>query len=196
MTRLASKKYCLFFKDEVIDLSPKEIKKMSEIYNHSLFGKINLEDLEEYYETEIKVNGKTIEVDLNFLEETFSKSDIQRLELINTFIEKASEYQLIAKDAITKDYTNKGATKVYLDHHVQEMSEEELNNLLKDVNSNLNKQTQMLEKLNLVSISFYPEDIDSFMILDHTIGRDLTQYVIVVSFDIEENLNEEVIMES
>ena len=54
---------------------------------------------------------------------------------------------------------------------------------------------KFLNKIKLVRIGIYPEDSDSMATFDYTIGRDLTQYLIVIRFDSEGKLVE-IVMES
>ncbi|WP_242202536.1 DUF2004 domain-containing protein [Aestuariivivens insulae] len=74
--------------------------------------------------------------------------------------------------------------KDYIEHHIEEFSDEELKSIGIETNdSPEEKKQKFLNKIHLKRIGFYPEEWDSLAIFDYTISEDLTQYLIIFQFD-------------
>ena len=151
------------------------------------FGPLDPTSLDEYYDTEIDYNGKQIQIDLNFGSKTI---DPKRLETIKAFIDNIRVHDINNKKYIDNDYNdNDGDTvKFYLEHHLEELGENELAALI-DLNSKSTEhQKQLKNKLHLVRVGIYPEGEDQFATFDYSIGQDITNYLIVIDTDENGNL--------
>jgi hypothetical protein len=93
------------------------------------FGNIDLENVEEYYDGEVQIQGNTVEIDLNFESESISKSDLAKIEI---FLNDIESFVCKAFDEISKDYEldeETGTAKFYLQHHLNQLAE----NQVKDI---------------------------------------------------------------
>jgi hypothetical protein len=158
------------------------------------FGQINLTSLDEYYEVVIEFNGNPVQIDLNFTNKTI---DRPTMEIVKKFIEDIDTYDKLNKIYIDNDYNDEeGETvKLYLEHHLEEIDREELSKLIDFDNENIEPEKQLLNTMHLVRLGIYPYDEKDFAIFDYTIGRDLTNYLVVVKTDKEGQL-EYIAMES
>lgn len=152
------------------------------------FGHIDPSALEEYYDAEVPYNDTEIIVDLNFETGTI---DPARLDLVKNFIDNIRIHDINNKKLIAADYDDEqgDTVKEYIEHHLEELGEEELAGLV-DVNAKAaDKEKQMLQKLNLVRVGLYPDSADQFAIFDYSIGEDITNYLVVLFTDENGNLD-------
>jgi hypothetical protein len=148
------------------------------------FGQIDLTSLKDYYEADVKLSDSEIQVDLNFTDSTI---DIQTMELVGKFINDIDKFDKQNKIHIKEDYDNeKGETvNLYLEHHLSEIDESELADLIDFDNEESEPKKQLLSALKLVRVGLYPQAKRNFAVFDYTIGRELTDYLVVI------NLNKE-----
>lgn len=154
-------------------------------YNLNSFGNIDPENLTDFYTAEVSLNGTEIELDLNFDEST-STIGKEKLEAINNILLNLSKIDTKNKQHILDDYNNEtcDTVKDYVKHHLEELDKESLSTIINFEDSHRSPENQMVEKLHLVRIGFYPENEKDFAVCDYTIGRYLADYMVVV------NLNE------
>jgi hypothetical protein len=144
------------------------------VFTIPYFGDLQLNATRDV-ETEININNIVVSVNLNFYEDTIDKNQIKN---VKTVLDDINKYIKIAKEKIKNDFDDKGVVKDYLDHHNEAIVE--INDIYQDKN-------EFFRKLNLTRIGFYPEDESHYAIFDFSIGRKITDYIIVVIFD--SNLN-------
>jgi len=146
------------------------------------FGNLPTENLEEYYNVDIELNGNEIQVDLNFENQTV---DILILNKIKNFIEKLEKFDKLNKTYILNDYNdeNGDTVKFYLEHHLEELDKEELTKLVNFDDTVTEPEQQLLSKLKLVRVGLYPDNEDNFAIFDYSIGKDITNYLVVINTD-------------
>ena len=114
---------------------------------------------------------------------------------ITKILNDINEFENIAKKEIENDFKNGTEVKEYIEHHLEEIDFEYLN-LKIDKSDFVNSiENEMLKKIHLHKVSFYPEYDDEHVVFDYTIGKDLTDYLIVVKFN-ENGELEELVMES
>lgn len=165
-----------------------------QIHHVPIFGEIDIDALEECYETQKEIDGQIIDFDLNFEEKTTDKFTIElltkavnnlELHIQNTNKEIADNFDI----KIESDIELEGVVREYIEHHLKLISENELETLLKKHNIHINskendsKVCQLFSLLYIDRIGFYPEDIDTFMVFDFVINPELTNYVLVVYVD-------------
>ena len=146
------------------------------------FGPLDPSSLEEYYDTEIEYGGKQIQIDLNFAGTTI---EAKKLETVKDFIDNIRIHDIKNKKYIDRDYNDDDAdtVKTYLEHHLEELGENELASLI-DFNSKSNEhEKQLLKKLHLVRVGIYPEGEDQFAIFDYSIGQEITNHLVVINTD-------------
>lgn len=154
-----------------------------EIVDLNYFGKIDLNNTLEYINVSSNINGNKISIDINFFEKKISKKTIeQTIHLLNNL----SEIEKNAKKIILEDYKNQNEVFGYIEHHLREFSENDLQSIgIIQTEKLEEKKLKFLNKIKLVRIGIYPEDSARMATFDYTIGRDLTQYLIVLRFDNE-----------
>lgn len=74
------------------------------------------------------------------------------------------------------------ATIVYVDHHLDELSDEELRSLFGTDDRDGIGQDAVLSRLHLVRIGLYAED-DGEILLDYSLGADITDHVLCVTLN-------------
>ena len=146
------------------------------------FGKLTTENLEDYYDVEIEFNGSEIQIDLNFEDITIDTSTMDK---VKNFIENIDKFDKLNKTYIHNDYSDQDGdtVKFYLEHHLEEISKDEISILIDFDNISTEPEQQLLTKLKLVRVGLYPHDEDNFAIFDYTIGRELTDYLVVIKTD-------------
>jgi len=149
------------------------------------FGEINPNELEDYYSTDIEVDGHTIQLDLNFTEISIDES---RLIKVDAILENLPAFIGQLKTYIHEDYASGSEVQEYLDFHFDEV-DEELAALLLKADQSLDKEEQLLSILKLERIGFYPEDDESFCVSDFEIDPEISQYLLVVNTTSDQELN-------
>ncbi|MEO7488960.1 MAG: DUF2004 domain-containing protein [Ferruginibacter sp.] len=146
------------------------------------FGQIYLTNLEAYYDATINYDGKGIELDLNFENKT---SDSKQMDAVKGFIDRIAEFDKKNRKYIDKDYTDdEGDTvKLYVQHHLEDIGKVELSKLVDFDNNAISSEQQLVKALHLVRVGLYPDSEDQFAIFDYSIGRDLTDYLVVINTD-------------
>ncbi len=151
------------------------------------FGPLDPTSLDEYYDTELEYNGIQLQIDLNFESNSL---DAQRLETVKAFIDNIRIHDLNNKKYIDNDYNDKDGETVrfYLEHHLEELGENELATLIDQNSKSTEHQKQLKNKLHLVRVGIYPEGEDQFATFDYSIGVDITNDLIVIDTDENGNL--------
>ena len=140
------------------------------------FGEIDSDNLKEYYETELTVNGRQVEVDINFDEESI---DASKLNKINQWLSNASKMDEIGLAIIQEDFKSGETVKEYIEHHLKELDNDDLKGLLKSAEGST-KEDKMLSVIKLKRIGFYPQTEERFFNLDYTLEDELTDYLVVL----------------
>lgn len=144
----------------------------------SPFGKIDSSNVEEYYDGSVKIDGKDVEIDLNFESESVSNDLLKDVEKL---ISKISKFAQQAWSAISEDWdldAESETARFYLQHHMDEFGEGEIVKLFGT--SSVDK-TVFLKALSLVRVGLYPEDEEMFSVFDIQLSPELTDYLMSVS---------------
>jgi hypothetical protein len=150
------------------------------------FGQIDLNHTEEYVQVNTIINNKRISLDLNFIQEKVSKQSIQPT---IDFLGNLSTIEENAIREIAENFKNGNEVKPYIQHHLQEFSQEEKKSLGITVHKNLEEQMNIfLDSIYLKRIGFYPEEWESMVVFDYTISQELTQYLLVLVFNKDQEL--------
>ncbi|MBN1802476.1 MAG: DUF2004 domain-containing protein [Candidatus Lokiarchaeota archaeon] len=157
------------------------------------FGEIDLESVGEHLDTEIVIDGRRVSVDINFNKK--KSLNLRVLEVIQDVLASLDEVMKMNDNAIKNDFENGGEVKFYVDFHLEEFEESELREILGNPDENIAKEIQILSKLKLVRIGFYPEENSSFVVMDYTISKTHTDELVVIKLDRNKNI-EEIVIES
>ncbi|WP_165828258.1 DUF2004 domain-containing protein [Chryseobacterium phosphatilyticum] len=146
------------------------------------FGQISIQNLEEYYDVNIDFKGNEIQLDLNFENTSI---DATQLDKVKNFLENIEKFDTQNKTYIIEDYHDQDGdtVKSYIELHLEEIEQDQLKKLVNFDDSTIRPEQQLLKKLELVRVGFYPDSEDNFAILDYSIGQDLTDYLVVINTD-------------
>jgi Protein of unknown function (DUF2004) len=146
------------------------------------FGQIDVANLDEYYDVEIQFGSEGVQIDLNFENKTI---DQNRLDAAKKFIDKISDFDIVNKKYIESDYNDEecDTVRTYVEHHLEEIAQDELSKLVDFKNKTIKPDKQLMKKLRLVRVGLYPDKEDQFAIFDYSIGKDLTNYLVVINTD-------------
>ncbi|MBS1743493.1 MAG: DUF2004 domain-containing protein [Bacteroidetes bacterium] len=151
------------------------------------FGQLDTDSLDEYYDSSITINGLEINVDLNF---DLVSIEPTRLEIAKRFLEQVTDFDFKNRKYIADDFNNENAdtVKTYIKSHLEEMGEDELNELLDAGDKKTSNELQMLKKIKLVRLGLYPGEREQFAVFDYSIGKEYTQYLVVVVVNEDGNM--------
>lgn len=145
-----------------------------------LFGEIRLNPTRDY-ETITDLNNQKVRLDLSFDSDEIKDAGI--LNGVKRILENLDEFDKKAKTEITSDFSKNGTVLEYVEHHLSELTETQIAELLKSSDKTLTEKQNLLAKIKLHRIGFYPEDNNGYAIFDYTIGKEFTDYLIVVEID-------------
>jgi hypothetical protein len=148
-------------------------------YNLPYFTPIDLSSLQQYYSEQTAFNGTEVELDLNFWGNAIEP---KRLDLVKNILDNLKEFDSRNRNYIELDFADEAADTVttYIDHHLTELSEEELAGII-DSNSSIEPEKQIINALQLVRVGFYPDEgEDQIAVFDYSLGQDITNYLIVI----------------
>ena len=154
------------------------------------YGDIDINNAEEYYESEIELDAEKIQIDMWFEEKWINESVIRDAD---NFLNEFRRFYEISKSSLEKDFGSGLEVKEYLEHHLDQLNESEQIDLGLNPTDDLPKKTKDLyAKLHLKRVGLYPTGAfgAEFAIFDFTIGADLTQYLVVIKMNKEGIISE------
>lgn len=146
------------------------------------FGQIKLNSLDEYYSTKMELNDATIELDLNFEDKTISLATMKSVKKIIDDIPRLDKQN---KVYIENDFNDESGdtARFYLEHHLEEVSQQELSTLIDFDDKSTEPEKQLLAKLHLVRVGLYPDNDENFAVFDYSLGKSFTNYLVVVNLN-------------
>lgn len=129
------------------------------------FGELDLDNLPEYSDAEMKLNNRIIDLDLNFDQQKADEAAAMR---INDFLVALPSISLSNQTIIKEDFEDGGTVKEYFDFQIGD-------GLIENADQNV-----LLSKLHLTRVGLYPDNEDYFAICDYTIGDDITNHMVVM----------------
>lgn len=152
-------------------------------YELPYFGVVDPKAIEEYYDVDVEIEGCELSLDLNFDEETVSTTKLDkmrvRLENLPALLEEA-------KTAVRKSFEEGGDVLEYITHHLDLITAPELQEALGGVDGSLSAGERLFSLVHPIRIGLYPEDEQHYFTLDFSISQEVTQYMIVVLFNVDE----------
>ena len=157
-------------------------------YTLPYFGELDLTDLEDRYDVSFEFNGEEIDADLNFDE---AKIEQKHLDIVKNFLDKLTEFDAKNHQHILNYFrSEKGDTvKEQLSFHLEQIPKDELVGLVDFNDTAVSPEEQLFKAIKLVRVGFYPHDEEQIVVFDYSIGRNLTDHIIVVDVDKKGNLN-------
>ncbi len=146
------------------------------------FGSLDGNDLETYYDVNTDFNGRQIQIDLNFEHKSI---DFKRLEMARQFIENLRIHDLNNKKMIRQDFedTNGEVVRDYISHHIEELAIDDIEVLVGSGTKSADQPALLVKELHLVRVGLYPYDESQFAVFDYSLGKELTDYLVVISTD-------------
>lgn len=144
------------------------------------FGDVDIESLQNCYRIEIDFNGRKLDLDLNF---ESSSLDKDKLNLIIKILENLKEWSEKTKEFIKKEFQTGSEVDDYIEFHLEELFEEDLEKLLKTADKEITQKEQLLSVLKLERIGFYPEDTRHYAIFDFVTDREISDNLLVVKLN-------------
>lgn len=99
------------------------------------------------------------------------------------------QYKKVIDDYIVKEYDSNGKVKEYIDFHIEELDKSSLDKILRKTDPNTTLEKRLLSVLTLERVGFYPGEND-YAVWDYTIGKNITDLLIVVVTDNNGNIKE------
>jgi len=133
------------------------------------FGNIEFDNLEDYYDANIKVGEQSIELDLNFdIEEEVDNEDLIQIQTFLSDIDSNLDkvFQYIQDDYDLGDESE--TAREYIEIH-------------QELYGGILTKEEFLSKLKVYRIGFYPQDEEDFIIVDVQFPLELTNYLMAVT---------------
>lgn len=152
-------------------------------YDLPYFGKINIDELTDYYQTTINLEGENLRIDINFKNKTINKND---MDVVKNFLQNIIKFDKQNLIFIEKDFNEKeGETSDYIEFYLNELDDEELSNIIDIENISVTRELQLLSKLKLIRVGIYPDEkygAGYFGVFDYSIyidGEPCNQLLVV-----------------
>ncbi|WP_343559646.1 DUF2004 domain-containing protein [Sphingobacterium sp.] len=145
----------------------------------SYFGKKADLKPDHSYRIEEIVGGDTVILKLKLGRRTFSKNVAFKLE--QSFLTKLQEIDRNNKEVVKRNYleNTSEAVTLYFDHHHTEIYNDQFL-----IQGTVDVQS-LLSRLHLTEATFYPDNAEAFAVFDYSFGRELTQYVLTITYNIK-----------
>lgn len=143
---------------------------------HAVLGEIDFDDAG-FGEASVEFAGRDVQVDLNFDEEV--PKDVPASAV--RFVSELARLDTAAKAALAADLaeSSDGDVASYIEHHMTELK---ASDLAASVGKPVDR-TSFVANMYLTRIGLYPDRDDVAAVFDYTISEDLTDYLLVVSFN-------------
>lgn len=150
------------------------------------FGEIDSDNLEEYYEAELEVNGRQVESDINFDEESIH---VFKLQKTNDWLSGLSKLDELGLAALQEDFKSAETVREYIQHPLAELDSDDIKGIVKGAKKGATRDEKMLSAIKLERVGFYPHEEFRFITLDYTLNGDLTDQLIVLGFTADGKLH-------
>ena len=150
------------------------------------FGEIDPQNIEEYYDGEIVINGNAIEVDVNFESESV---DIDTLNNVSKYTDTIDTQIKKAFESLSADYDlgeESETALFYLQHHKDELSNDEL---IKIFGTTEITKDIFFKSVAVSRVGIYPEDEESYSVIDIKLPDEYTNYIMAVTFGADGELS-------
>ncbi|OQP44650.1 hypothetical protein A4H97_09805 [Niastella yeongjuensis] len=134
-------------------------------YQLPYFGQINTAELEDYYQSEVELDGQDVSIYLSFEGDTV---DERTTEKIIFFLNNLIVYAAQNSTLIKSDFENAGDAAEYIQYFSKQISKKLLGEVI-DPNDGRPIELQLLEKVELMEICLFPDSEDPFAQFDYYI---------------------------
>ncbi len=154
-------------------------------YSLPYFGAVDPEELNEYYDLQTEFGGQKLTLDLNFDEASIA---IQKLDQLRIRLESLPALLKQAWEAVRESFKQGQDASVYIDQHIGLIDAPELQNGLQKADALLSDVEKLFAQVHPIRIGLYPEDEENYFLLDFSLGKVLTNDLIVVVMSVDEKL--------
>lgn len=146
-------------------------------YKLPYFEEIDLNNVQEEYETEIEFNNNEVDI---FLNEVSSLNN-EELNFIKTVLENLTEFDKKNREFITDDFNNNGETFEYLSYYLEEDYAEDFKDLILPDDTEINNLKRLKNSLKITTISTYSDCI----VFDYCLNDEISDQILGVKIDSE-----------
>lgn len=154
-------------------------------YSLPYFGAVDPEELNEYYDLETEFSGQKLTLDLNFDEASIA---IQKLDQLSIRLESLPALLEQAWEAVRESFKHGRDARAYIEQHIDLIDAPELRNGLEKADALLSDAERLFAQVHPIRIGLYPEDEENYFVLDFSLSKVLTNYLIVVVMSVDEKL--------
>lgn len=141
------------------------------------FDELNSNKLEGYYSKEIELDSGKIDIDLNFDSQSLSNEQAEKL---NTGLKELPNIIKNSWQWIMNDYKNGVDVSEFISFHLDDFFEDDLEEILKGTDSNLDNKDRFLQTLRVNRVGVYPDSPEHYMIIDWMTDPELSNYILVI----------------
>ena len=149
------------------------------------FKNIDFSSIEDYYTTEIKINSKKIEIDLNFETESISKETVKN---INSGLRNLENILNNSWEWIIDNYKQGDDVKEFISFHLDDFFKDDPEEILKGTDPKLDNKERFLKTLRVNRVGIYPDSEENFLIIDWMTDPELSNYILVINLNKNFNL--------
>jgi hypothetical protein len=150
-----------------------------------VLGKVNVEPaILGCWEFQLHYLNRPVRLDFTVPGEILSQKSV---DMVASFVADLAAFDERARRAISSEQEQGGEYTVqeYIDHHLEQFTKPQLLQCLGTGDAATVSPALFLSKLRLHRIGLYPEDPEEPAIFDYTIDREMTDYLIVVRFNLQ-----------
>lgn len=146
-------------------------------HKSDFFGEIDFDKNKDYYEAELAYKNRTVELDLNINKQELPNTE--QLQNIDAFIKNLKNSEIEIRKYIDSDFLQGGISKEYFEHYTEEYEAYELDNLVEKNNKDKSIEEQLLSKIYIHRVGFYPNE-NVFAIFDFHVNHEISDQILVV----------------
>ena len=142
---------------------------------------IDIQNLQDEYDTELEYNGKEINIFLNEMQ----VADKEQFNIIKNVLENLPEFDKQNRSFITNDFENKnGNTFEYLSYHLEEL-EDGFEEIIDSDDTEINNLKKLMNLLKIATISFYSD----LVVFDYCLDDEISDQLLVIKMNRQKNLS-------
>lgn len=144
---------------------------------HAYFGELSKVPGELAWEGAVELGGRTVQVWL------WADAEVSagELDAVAVFPKELARFDAVARAALAHDLIDGESVRLYIDHHLAEVSPEDLEKMF-GVRVGITDQ-QFLAAVVLKRVHLRPEDPDDIACFDYSLDESVTNYLLAVQFD-------------
>ena len=142
---------------------------------------IDIQNLQDEYDTDFEYNGKEINIFLNEMQ----VADKEQFTIIKNVLENLPEFDNQNRNFITNDFENKnGNTFEFLSYHLEEL-EDDFEEVIDSNDTEINNLKKLMNFLKITTISFYSD----LVVFDYCLDDEISDQLLVIKMNRQKNLS-------